>query len=158
MSQGGEWIDVQICPAEFSRWQVLMKHPPGLAPPINDFQDFLYRLRIWWISLQPAERGEGLLRLPKGLEWKQLNIGGPFGMFSFVISLSWCLEPLGAFPEFMALVDDVMWVLKELVDVEEAPTSTRRSGRGTVAPPTTAPRGTKRSAEAVTTKRKRAKK
>jgi hypothetical protein len=135
-----------------------MKHPPTLAPAIDDFEDFLRRLRIWWVSLQPTERGEDLSRLPKGLEWKQLNIGGPFGMFSFVISLSWCIEALGTLPEFMALVDDVTWALKELANVGEPPASIRRSGRGGAASLAATPRGTKRPAEPVASKRKCVKK
>lgn len=134
-----------------------MKHPPAIAPDIINFDEFLHSLKLWWVSLQPEGRGGELSRqLPKTLkswDWGKLSVGGPYGMFSFVVSLRWCVEARGASTEFRELLNDIMWTLKELVkdSDEEASTSRRRSGRTSVATPSSAPRGTKRPAEPTTT-------
>jgi hypothetical protein len=94
-----------------------MERPYAVPPPIDDFMLFLDALLAWWVQLQPPwrEGGELSKQRPQSPVWGGLKIGGPCGLYSIVVSLAWCLKVCTDEPVFTSLVDDVTWVLIELV-------------------------------------------
>lgn len=101
-----------------------------MPPPISDFPLFLDALLAWWVQLQPQWRGGRELsrQRPKSSAWGNLKVGGPCGLYSIVVSLAWCSEVCSDEPTFASLVDDVTWILTELVRSDTNGHALRRSG------------------------------
>jgi hypothetical protein len=82
----------------------------------------------WWVAIQPAWRkpegtndGWPLSRhVPKGADWTALEHGGANGLFLVLMALSWWGAEIPSqcnkqHDKFMIAVDDVDWVVSELL-------------------------------------------
>lgn len=111
-------------------------------PPIDDVEEYGEQLRTWWTRLQPGwrtERTNGAWPLsqytPVDEDWDSLAKGGANGLAPFMIALGWWLKSVEderAARELASVVEDVMWVLKEvqsgLKDGRVVDVLTRRGG------------------------------
>jgi hypothetical protein len=98
---------------------------PACVHPIDNF---IGELICWYHSLQPPSRrlkwdypayfAPPYLTLPDDPgEWSQLRKGGPYGLFLFVLALSWLPINLRTAEDKIkveALMKDFVWVLKLL--------------------------------------------
>lgn len=76
---------------------------------------------LWWVKMQPTWRGgERLDRtLPTETDWEPILRGGSNGLSMVVMALSWWVRAMGSNghqdTELSVAIDDVKWVLSELV-------------------------------------------
>ena len=91
----------------------------------------------WWTSCQPPDRvttSWPFSREPlSSVQWGRFLNGGKYGIFLFVVALSWwaeALDPTTSSPDFAGAVADVEWVLGQLTDVLTTP-PTPASATGT---------------------------
>lgn len=82
----------------------------------------------WWTSCQPPDRATTswpFSREPlSSAQWGRLLNGGKYGIFLFVVALSWwakSLDPTTNSPDFAEAVADIEWVLGQLTDALTAP-------------------------------------
>ncbi|KAF9778489.1 hypothetical protein BJ322DRAFT_1014551 [Thelephora terrestris] len=108
-------------PIEVDAW---LKDATGVHPVISDVVAYAERWRLWWVECQPLKRATATWPLPheplSATEWGKLLNGGKYGLFLFVISLSWWARSPGlvlSSTELAAAISDVGWVLRQLADV-----------------------------------------
>lgn len=92
----------------------------------------------WYISLNESWRtqGRGTLPLPrdvpKDATWKSLRKGGPNGIFILILSLYWWFCAVKHDEEarkvYLTAVEDVEWVLGQLVALGPPPSASQSSG------------------------------
>ena len=78
----------------------------------------------WWVGCQPQGRAAASWPFSheplSNTQWGRLLNGGKYGIFLFVMALSWWAKSLGSAtssPEFTGAVADTEWVLRQLTDV-----------------------------------------
>ncbi|PPR07121.1 hypothetical protein CVT24_010597 [Panaeolus cyanescens] len=80
----------------------------------------------WWHNLQPPSRrdGDGVLNLRRVVpldEWsKTLLKGGTAGIYTVIVALSWWVKTYPEDPNLWTCVDDVSWVLSQLLGAHQA--------------------------------------
>ncbi|KAJ7028994.1 hypothetical protein C8F04DRAFT_1265389 [Mycena alexandri] len=136
-------------PVEFGMW--LQRGRKWYLPPAilvvgtrDDEESFAGRWWNWYISLQPAERvllGTTLSR-PEKADWSNMAaMHGTNGLLQVIAALSWWGEKLlkrwdgPEWPDWIAAVEDMTWVLEELVDsgeIEAAKEGGKKKKRGRV--------------------------
>ncbi|KAF4586454.1 hypothetical protein AB1N83_009227 [Pleurotus pulmonarius] len=99
----------------------------------------------WWFSIQPAERIPSdfdasshdcasliLIDTNSHEDWPKLYRGGVNGIYGVLVCLGWWLESAGpSSAEFSMLVEDICWVLSNLVAVPAPPPEAKKpSSRG----------------------------
>ena len=113
-------------PDEVGAW---LKNPTGSHPVISNSAAYTESWKAWWIECQPQGRVVAPWPPPReplaATQWGRLTNGGKYGVFLFVMSLSWWvgssdLAPRS--PELAAVISDLEWVLRQLIDVLAAPT------------------------------------
>lgn len=78
--------------------------------------------RAWWVSLMPPWRalliGDWPLgrAVPNGEEWKTVRKGGPNGIFLTLLVLHWWRSSTSSQREYKSALEDVAWVMKQLVE------------------------------------------
>ncbi|KAJ7702937.1 hypothetical protein B0H16DRAFT_1748003 [Mycena metata] len=120
-------------PVEFGMW--LQRGRKWYLPPTisvvgtrDDEESFAGRWWTWYTSLQPPERvmlGTTLSR-PEKADWSNMAaMHGTNGLLQVMAALSWWGEKLvkkrdgPEWPDWVAAVEDMTWVLEELVDSGE---------------------------------------
>jgi len=110
---------MQTRPKEVAEWGRRQKS----IPSIPDAEEFHQRWVAWWQSCQPKWRSAGTWPYARdnarGKDWARLNVTGPHGLFAVVMSASWWADSmdLGSLRDvFSAAVDDLHWVIENLVD------------------------------------------
>jgi hypothetical protein len=110
---------MQARPKEVVEWG----RQPKSTPSIEDPEEFHQRWLAWWQSCQPKWRSTEtwpyLHDGPKGKDWSRLNITGPHGLFAVVMSASWWANSMGSDAShnpFSAAVEDLQWVIENLVE------------------------------------------
>jgi hypothetical protein len=91
-------------------------------PIIDDLLAFAASWKEWWAALQPKSRGQNgkkwSQKVDEGEEWKELRKGSINGFFNIVVSLAaWSvgLKNAGQQKIFMEMVDDVLWVMDQMM-------------------------------------------
>lgn len=94
------------------------------TPAINDVEEYGEKVQTWWTRLQPGwrmQRTNGAWPLsrytPADEDWDCLVKGGANGLAPFMIALGWWfkgIEDEKDVRELASVVEDVMWVLKEV--------------------------------------------
>lgn len=80
----------------------------------------------WWKTLQPAWRALSLtqdLRGTRGFDWSQTRKGSQNGLFTVILTLGWWLLGIkngsgSGMEGCMAAVNDVAWVLDQMIAAE----------------------------------------
>lgn len=94
-----------------------------LYPTIEKLSEFAATWKQWWVKMQPSWRGgESLIKiLPTDADWEPVLRGGPNGLALVVLALSWWIHAANDDKilnvELRSAIDDVNWVLLELIDV-----------------------------------------
>ena len=110
--------------------EVWLKDLTGVHPVISDVKAYAEHWRSWWIECQPLSRATVIWPPPheplSATNLGRLMNGGKYGLFPFVISLSWwarSLEPVLHSPDLAAAISDMSWVLHQLMDALTTPMS-----------------------------------
>ena len=105
-----------------------LKDPINLHVSIADTAAYIEGWTGWWTACQPTGRATAswpFAREPlASTQWGRLLNGGKYGIFLFVMALSWWAKSLGPATSPQSLtsaVSDVKWVLHQLVDALTAP-------------------------------------
>ena len=92
------------------------------VPSITNIQQFHEKWLAWWRSCQPKWRSTKVWPYSwdnaEGRDWARLNVTGPSGLFSFVISTSWWAATMGSDSHrggFSSAVEDLRWVVENLI-------------------------------------------
>jgi hypothetical protein len=106
-------------PSEIAKWIQHARSQAGV-PTIEDVDSWRESWVRWWISLQPVTRqGEKLLRVVEADElWVETKKGTINGFYNIVVSLGWWLKALKIESDrtnFNSILDDVLWVAREMV-------------------------------------------
>ena len=79
--------------------------------------------RSWWIECQPPDRATTSWPLPReclsATQWGKFTNGGKYGIFLFVVSLSWwarSLKSVSGSPDLAVAIGDLGWILHQLTD------------------------------------------
>ena len=123
-------------------------------PPSFDIDTFANQMREWWTSLMPgwrlppagcdtAETKWPLRRaVPDDEPWLKVRKSGPGGIFLVLLGLSWwrlrSVHGQSSRREYASVVEDVAWVLKEVVK-DLVPFTDRDRSTSNAAAPTAAP-------------------
>jgi hypothetical protein len=104
-------------PSEIDRW---INGGRKATPKIIDLAGFIGNWRKWWVHLQPESREKRKLRriVQPGEAWEELRKGGVNGVFNVVVSLSWwsaVSQTATQQKAFHEMVEDVSWVLDEMI-------------------------------------------
>jgi hypothetical protein len=98
-----------------------LKHPVDVRQVVSDVTDYAESWKVWWIGCQPTARVGGSWPLPResrpDIEWGKLLNGGKYGVFLFVMALSWwaaSLDPAVSSPELAEAINDLNWVVCQL--------------------------------------------
>ncbi|KAJ2921121.1 hypothetical protein H1R20_g15973, partial [Candolleomyces eurysporus] len=114
--------------------QAWIKSHKKTTPPSLDLTVYSVQTLSWWKANQPEWRIEGVdsvnpsafaREAPPDADWTLLARSGTTGIYTVVMAVSWWILKAGAeWPKDLGtLVDDIMWVLKEM--------SASRSAKGT---------------------------
>ena len=99
-------------------WWIKRKKPVSLPPCVDKPSEFGLTWKNWWTAMQPEWRkGDPLVKTaPADMDWALLMCGGSNGLALVVMSLSWWVGAVDA-PDvdLSVAIDDVNWVLSELV-------------------------------------------
>ena len=99
-------------------WWIKRKKPVSLPPRVDKPSEFGLTWKNWWTAMQPEWRkGDPLVKTaPADVDWALLMRGGSNGLALVVMSLSWWVGAVDA-PDLdlSVAIDDVNWVLSELV-------------------------------------------
>ena len=119
-------------PKAVSDWQKRGRKLAQIPPTVTDAQELAKHWLTWWVSLQPtARRTHNVDRFSANLhehlskpntvgvdEWDQLCLGGPNGLFLFLVMLSW-LKKMAITEHGNAFYDiammDVEWALSKIL-------------------------------------------
>jgi hypothetical protein len=102
-------------------WWIKRKKLINLLPNIAKPSEFGVAWMAWWVNMQPAWRGqESLVKTsPADGDWEPILRGGSNGLSMVVAALSWWVSAIGPDNqhglELLAAIEDVSWVLSELV-------------------------------------------
>jgi hypothetical protein len=97
---------------------------------IENPSEFGAMLMLWWVKMQPTWcEGESLVRtLPTDANWEPILRGGSNGLSMVVMALSWWVHATGSNGQqdlkLSAAINDVKWVLSELVMLLTSSTDT----------------------------------
>ena len=87
-------------------------------PLIENPSEYGATWKRWWIAIQPEWReGESFVKtVPADADWTNLRCGGSNGLALVVMALSWWVGATGTpDSDLTAAIDDVKWVVSELV-------------------------------------------
>ena len=113
------------------------KRNPELHPTIERISEFAAAWKQWWVKIQPSwHGGESLTRiLPAVADWEPILRGGPNGLALVILALSWWIQTVNDNAVFDAdlcnAIEDVNWVLLELIEVVSARGGKRARGADT---------------------------
>jgi hypothetical protein len=119
-------------PQEISNW--IKSKKKDLVPSIKP-GPYGQRFMAWWRLLQPSWRiDEDLLvrSATQGENWQGLRKGGTAGIFVVIMGLSWWIKSqLGERdPIAWTAVDDVWWVIQQMMNSTPALVSQKRTLEG----------------------------
>ena len=110
--------------------QWIQAHRQYEKPPAVKTTEYGVAWRLWWRELQPAVRldAAGELQRPsadvvQGGSWGVLRRGGPNGFFLVLLALGWWVRAAvdkQDVKDAFAMVEDILWVLKDVLNTEEA--------------------------------------
>ena len=105
-------------PTEVDSW---LKDSAGPHPVISDTATYAGTWTSWWIECQPPDHPTTSWPLPRKplspAQWGKLMKGGKYGMFLFLMSLSWWVKSSELVQaDFIAAMEDFHWVLQQLTD------------------------------------------
>ena len=111
-------------PTKVDNW---LKDSAGPHPVISDTATYARTWTSWWIKCQPPDCSTTLWPLPckplSPAQWGKLMKGGKYGMFLFLMSLSWWVKSSELVQaDFIAAMEDLHWVLQQLTDTLTTPT------------------------------------
>lgn len=111
-------LSMKCCPKEVVDWG----HECTSIPIITDVPKFQGKWIDWWSSCQPKWRPVEAWLFPldegKDKDWERLNVTGPHGLFTIVMSTSWWAASASLDSQrasFDAAVADLHWVIKNLI-------------------------------------------
>ena len=88
---------------------------------VSDITDYSESWKAWWIGCQPPGRAEGSWPFSREFrpdtQWGRLLNGGKYGVFLFVVALSWWAtshDPTSSSPELAEAISDLNWVIQQL--------------------------------------------
>jgi hypothetical protein len=110
------------------------------APNIVDIEAFAESYLSWWLSLQPEWRTGNsdvggfksiesvslMVEAPGDEEWQILCKGGSAGIYTIVVALSWWLLKEGLSARVLMALEDIKWVVGEMVILIENDKSKKR--------------------------------
>ncbi|KAF8157394.1 hypothetical protein BJ912DRAFT_1070409 [Pholiota molesta] len=110
------------------------------APNIVDIEAFAESYLTWWLSLQPEWRTGNsdvggfksiesvslMVEAPGDEEWQILCKGGSAGIYTVVVALSWWLLKEGLSARVLMALEDIKWVVGEMVILIENDQSKKR--------------------------------
>lgn len=109
---------MQNRPEEVVLWGRGRNSPPSIV----DVQQFHKKWLAWWRSCQPKWRSTEVWPYSRddagGRDWARLNVTGPSGLFSVVVSTSWWAASVNSEShrrEFNSAVEDLRWVVENLI-------------------------------------------
>jgi len=124
-------------PQEVSDW--IKSKKKDLVPPVTPahFDDWFTK---WWTMLQPGwwkDNVRSIVTLvlfrdiPEGETWQGLRKGGTAGIYVIIMALSWWIkaQQTERNPEAWSSVDDVLWVLEHMnqMEVSHTPAPKKRA-------------------------------
>jgi hypothetical protein len=122
-------LSTEARPEEVQIWISRKKLVTGKGlPKIKNPSEFGVTWMAWWVTMQPPWRkGESLVKtLPADgdWDWEPILRGGSNGLSMVVAALSWWVSAMGSNNQhgldLMAAIEDVSWVLSELVTLLSA--------------------------------------
>ena len=98
-----------------------MKDPADICQVVSDVVNYGKGWKAWWIGCQPPVRAEGSWPFPQeshpDIQWGRLLNGGKYGVFLFMMALSWwavSLHPDASPLELVEATSDLNWVICQL--------------------------------------------
>lgn len=93
------------------------------VPSVIDLVTFPEAVRVWWASIQPEWRGSKWpldRSIPDTEDWSSMKLGGPNGLFLFVMCLYWWWSLAKetsnevACAEYLSVIEDVTFILRAI--------------------------------------------
>jgi len=128
-------LSLQRRPDEVALWGRLRTSMPSIV----NAQQFSQKWITWWGSCQPKWRSTGTWPYPRGdakdKDWARLNVSGPHGLFAVVVSASWLVASadMDSHGVFDAVVEDLHWVIENLIYFNSQSQQATGSGPGVTA-------------------------
>lgn len=130
----------------------------------RNFNVFVNSMTAWWTAIQPDDRArdaEGkFIREPQDANWMRLRKGGRNGIYLVVVGLMWWRDMISnneTMEEWLAMVEDVTWVLESMVATHVDDSTTPPPSPPTITSVRKRKNPVGKSTDGMTTKTKRSK-